>query len=95
MSLREDVQRHREAIHRIARAHGVSHVRLFGSGARGSERMDSDVDLLVRADRATLFDLAAMEQELEALLGRKVQIISEGGIKASARDAILREAVEV
>lgn len=95
MSLRDEIGQRREEILRIARAHGASRVRLFGSAARRSERSDSDTDILVSADHSTIFDLAAMEEELERSLGRKVQVVSDRGLKPSARDAILREAVEV
>lgn len=95
MTLREDVRRNRDAILAIAREHGASRVRIFGSVARGTERPDSDIDLLVHAESASLFDLAAMEEKLEAIFGRRVQVVSDGGLKSSVRDMILREAVAV
>lgn len=95
MTARDDLRRHREAILAIARTHGASRVRVFGSVARGTDGADSDVDLLVAADEATLFDLAAMEEEIERLLGRRVQVVSEDGLKPRVRDGILQEAVPV
>lgn len=95
MPVQGDLARERAKIISIARKHGASNVRVFGSVARGTERPDSDVDLLVRAETSTMFDLAAMEEEIERLLGRKVQVVSESGLKPRVRDVILREAVEV
>lgn len=61
-------------IHEIAARHGVSNIRIFGSFARGEARPDSDVDLLVNlAEGRSLFDLIHFEQEVEDLLGRKVE----------------------
>lgn len=95
MSVRDQVRASRAAILEIARKHGASSVRLFGSVARGREGPDSDVDILVTPGTASLFDLAAMEVELEALLGRRVQVVSDGGLKPHVREMILREAVAV
>lgn len=68
---------------------------MFGSVARGTERPDSDVDILIDAGSASLFDLAEMEDEIERLLGRPVQVVSEGGLKPRIRDMVLSEAVPV
>lgn len=67
-------------------------MRLFGSLARGEERPTSDIDLLVDfSEGSSLFDLIRMARELEALLGRSVDVISVGGLKP--RDShILAEA---
>lgn len=95
MALRDDVRKHREEILAICRKHGASRVRLFGSAARGTDRPDSDVDILVDAGSASLFDLAAMEEEIELVLGRRVQVVSENGLKPRVRDMVLHEAVPV
>jgi uncharacterized protein len=79
----------------IASRHHASRVRLFGSAARGDDRPDSDIDLLVDFDEdSSLFDLMRMSRELEALLGRTVDVVSAGGLKT--RDgAILAESVDL
>lgn len=65
-------------------------MRVFGSIARGEDRPDSDVDLLVQLRSGTsLMDLVTMTRELEALLGRAVDVVSEGGLKG--RDEHIRE----
>jgi hypothetical protein len=84
----------REAILRIAAYYGASNVRVFGSVARGEARPDSDVDLLV--DFPTdyrLWDRIGLKQDIEALLGRKVDIVHARFIRKELAPAILRDAV--
>lgn len=66
-------------IAKIVGAHGGRNVRVFGSVARGEARPGSDVDLLVEVERGTsLFELSAMETELEALVGCSVDVVTAG-----------------
>jgi predicted nucleotidyltransferase len=84
---------HADEVRAIAERHGATSVRVFGSIARDQDRFDSDLDLLVAVRPGTsLFDLAAMTEEIEVLLGVQVDIVSEGGLKARDRE-ILDEAV--
>lgn len=93
--LRVLVESRREQVMAIAARYHASRVRLFGSAARGEDRPDSDIDLLVDFDRdSSLFDLMRMSRELEALLGRPVDVISAGGLKSRDR-AILAESVDL
>ena len=93
--LRVLVESRREQVMAIAARHHASRVRLFGSAARGEDRPDSDIDLLVDFDQdSSLFDLMRMTRELEALLGHPVDVVSAGGLKSRDR-AILAESVEL
>ena len=84
----------REEILRVAAQHGANNVRVFGSIARGEAKSNSDVDLLVAMeDGRSLLDLVALWQDLEELLGCKVDVISEGGISPYLRERILAEAL--
>ena len=61
---------------------------LFGSFARGEERDDSDVDILVKFDRSLpigLFAYVRMHRELEEKLGRKVDLVEEGTLRPAAQ----------
>jgi predicted nucleotidyltransferase len=88
------VKKQREAIIRAAQQHGAIQVRLIGSVARGEARPDSDVDLLVTwRQGSSLLDHAALMLELESLLGRKVDIASDGWVKPSIRESVYRDAV--
>jgi uncharacterized protein len=93
--LRLLVESRREQVLAIASRHHASRVRLFGSAARGDDRPDSDIDLLVDFDDgSSLFDLMRMSRELEELLGRSVDVVSAGGLKTRDR-AILAESVDL
>jgi uncharacterized protein len=90
----DTIREKREAIVRIAASHGATQVRLIGSVARGEARPDSDVDLLVTWREGTsLLDHAALMLELESLLGRKVDIASDGWVKPSIRESVYRDAI--
>jgi hypothetical protein len=94
MSVGELLEEKREEILRLAAKHGASNVHIFGSVARGEDRPDSDVDFLVelQADRS-LLDRVALIQDLEDLLGRKVDVATVKGLRDVWRDRILKEAV--
>ena len=84
----------REEILAIAARHGARNVRVFGSVVRGEAGEDSDVDFLVELEEdRTLFDLGGMLMDLEDLLGRKVDLVTEGGLHWYIRDKVIREAV--
>jgi len=94
MDLKELLKEKRETILEIAAKHGARNVRVFGSAARGEADEQSDIDLLVdmEPDRS-LFDHAALWLDLQELLGRKVDVVTERGIKPRLRNRILEEAV--
>jgi len=74
--------------------HHAGNVRVFGSVARGEATDVSDVDILVTMDGgASLLDLVAVERELAALLGRRTDVVDEGGLSPYLRSGILQEAV--
>jgi predicted nucleotidyltransferase len=76
MPLRDELYRQRDTIRQIAARHGASNLRLFGSVARGEERPDSDVDLLVDlAEDRGFRDYLALAEELEGLLHRRVDLL--------------------
>jgi uncharacterized protein len=88
------VKTKREQILRLARRHGVTDVRVFGSMARGDAGPQSDVDLLVDVgpDPSPWFP-GGLVAELEELLGRRVQVVTERGLDDLLRDRVLEEAV--
>lgn len=96
MPLRDRLSEMTEAIRQAAAAHGALDVRVFGSVARGDEREGSDVDFLVTLEPGrTLLDLARLEIQLESLLGRRVDVVTEAGLRAPVLESALREAVHV
>ena len=78
------------------RAAGVRHAAVFGSVARGEATASSDIDVLVELDpeaRVSLYDLMGIELRLRELFGRKVDVVSRGGLRPSLDDSILEDAV--
>ncbi len=92
----EVIRTKREEIQRIAAKHGARNVRVFGSVARGEARPDSDVDFLIDVEPVTSsWFPAGLVQDLENLLGRRVEVVTERGLNRLIRDEVLREAVPV
>ena len=78
MGIQEIVENRKEQILAIARKHGACHVRIFGSVAQGSADENSDVDFLVDLEEGrSLFDLGGLLYDLQELLGRKVDVVTE------------------
>jgi len=79
---------------RVAHQHGATSVRVFGSRARGDSTPKSDLHLLVRLDfKRSLLDLIAIQQDLEDLLGCKVDVVTENGLSPYIRERVLAEAL--
>jgi uncharacterized protein len=80
--LRDLVVEQADEIRAVVRRHRGRKVALFGSAARGDEREGSDVDFLVEFEPgSSLFDLLHLQDDLEALPGRSVDVVSVGGLK--------------
>jgi hypothetical protein len=83
-----------EELRRIAVRHGIERLRVFGSYARGEAAAESDVDLLIRLQPGRGFsDLMAFCNEVEAALGRRVDVVTEDGLSPYIRDRVLAEAI--
>lgn len=88
-----DVHPFREDILRLATQHGASNVRIFGSVARGEDRDESDIDFLVdMAPDRSLFDLGGLLMDLQQLLKRRVDVVTERGLRPRIRGRVLAEA---
>lgn len=94
MGVLELLRQRRNEILKLASQHGVRNVRVFGSAARGEADGDSDIDFLVELEPdRTLFDLGALLMDLQDLLGRKVDVVTDDSIYWLLRRRILKEAV--
>jgi uncharacterized protein len=89
----DQLQTRREEILAAAARHGARNVRVFGSVARGEERDDSDVDFLIELEPGrSLFDLAHVIADLEALLRCRVDVVPEANLHPRIRDGVRQEA---
>lgn len=92
----EVLNENRQAIRALAVRHRVANPRVFGSVARGDDREDSDLDILVDTlEETTLFDLGGLQHDLEILLQRRVDLATSKGLRPKVRDRVLAEAVAI
>ena len=91
-----------EALHTLRRyegalrARGVRHAALFGSTARGDNRPDSDIDILVEFDpeaRVTVFDYVGIKDYIGSLFDRPVDVIDRDALKPHLREPAARDAI--
>jgi len=95
-SLRDEVLRKADLVRTIALAHGAEGVELFGSVARGEDRPDSDIDLLVELQpRRSLLDIIGLENDLSDLFGRKVDVTTRRSLKPRVLKAALKEKLRI
>lgn len=93
-TLNELLKEKREEILEIAARHGAYNVRVFGSVARGEADEDSDVDFLVNMEQGrSLFDLGGLLMDLQDLLGCKVDVATEKGLKQRMRERVLKAVI--
>ncbi|MHB0999542.1 MAG: nucleotidyltransferase family protein [Armatimonadota bacterium] len=94
MNIRELLENNRDEILRIAKKHGATNVRIFGSVARGQETLESDLDVLVDFEKGrSLMDHSALVIELQDLLGCRVDVATERGLKERIRDQVTKDSV--
>ncbi len=88
------IQAHRAEILAIAKRRGLRDVRVFGSMARGDADDDSDVDLLVSLPPGiSALALGGLLMDVQDLLHRKVDVLTEGGLHPRIRERVLEESL--
>ena len=94
MAIEEIIKEKREEILQIAARRGAYNLRIFGSVARGDAGPDSDLDLLVDMQPGKgLLDMGGLLMDLQDLLGCRVDLVTEKGLRGRIRERVLREAV--
>ena len=92
----EVFEQNRELIREAVQRRRTTNPRVFGSVLHGTDKDDSDIDILVDAPLGTtLIDLIGLEQELERKLGVRVQVLTPGSLHSLFRDKVLAEAEPV
>jgi uncharacterized protein len=92
----EALRTHREDIRRVVEANRARNPRIFGSVLHGEDMEGSDLDLLVdRTPDTSLMDIAAIQVELERLLGVTVDVLTPNALPAKFRGQVLAEAMSV
>jgi predicted nucleotidyltransferase len=86
----------RSEILALAAKRGARNVRVFGSVARGEADDESDLDFLVEMEPGrSVLDLGGLLMDIQGLLGRSVDVVTENGLKERIRERVLREAIPV
>jgi uncharacterized protein len=76
----------------LLRKHDVLFAGVFGSRARGEERADSDIDLLVRFSKQKgLFELVGLEHDLSESLNLKVDLVTENGLSPLLKSEVMKD----
>ena len=78
------------------RARGVSHAALFGSRARGDNRPDSDIDIMIEVDPAAgigVYEYVALKDYIAALFDRPVDVVNRDGLKPYVKPAVTTDAI--
>ena len=93
MHLIDIVKLKKKEILAISSAHGAFNVRIFGSAVRREDDFRSDVDFLVDLEQGrSLLDLGGAQVQLQELLDRKVDIVTEKALHWYLRETIIKEA---
>jgi predicted nucleotidyltransferase len=93
MTIADRLRARRRHVLAAAARNGARNVRIFGSVARGEETPQSDLDVPVDLEPGrSLFDLGRLLMDLQALLGCRVDVVTEKGLRSRLRDRVLREA---
>lgn len=83
-------------IAKILRKNGIKKAGLFGSYARGEQKKNSDIDILIEpAKGMSLFDVVGIELELKKLLGKKVDLLTYAGISPHLKKYIINDEVKI
>ena len=94
MTIEQLLREKRDNIRSIAAKHGAYNVRIFGSVIRGEAGPDSDIDFLIDVGPTTSsWFPAGLILDLEEILGRRVEVVTEKALNPYIRDHVLREAV--
>ena len=87
---------HRVDIRRVVESHRARNARVFGSVVHGDDTEGSDLDILIDpTPETTLMDVAAIQVELERLLGISVDVLTPRALPEKFRSVVLAEAVSV
>jgi len=96
MLINNIVQKEKTRILELAKKHGAKDIRIFGSMTRTDATDKSDVDFLVDLEEGRdLFDLGAFQMDIQDLLHRKVDVVTENSLHRMMRDRVLSEAIKL
>lgn len=96
MPVRVELERVKKKVVPVFKKCGVIRAAIFGSFVRGEAGENSDLDFLVEFEgQKTLLDLAALQQELEEVMGKKVDVVTYASLHPKVREKVIREQVDI
>lgn len=97
MSRNKEIEKIKKKVVPILKKNKVVRAGIFGSYARGENRKNSDVDILVDIDdpKLSLLGIIGLEIELRKLLGKKVDLLTYNGLSPYLKEGILKEEVKI
>ena len=96
MGIQEIIADKKTQILALATKHGAFNIRIFGSVANGTADESSDIDFLVDMEKGrSLLDLGGLLMDLQELLGRKVDVVTEKGLRERIREVVINQAVQL
>lgn len=80
----------------LLKQNGVVKAGIFGSYARGEQKKNSDVDMLIKyKGRKSLFDLVHLERELEVAVGKKIDLLTYNSLHPLIKERVLNEEIRI
>jgi uncharacterized protein len=96
MKKNNELKKLKPKIVKILKKYGVKKAGIFGSYARGEQKKRSDIDILAQVPKKiNLYDFIGIKQDLESVLGKKVDLITYKGIRPELKKMILRDEVRI
>ena len=92
----DDLEKYQQLILPVLKRYFIKRAAIFGSFAKGKNDSHSDVDLLIEPENDfTIFKMLKLEEEISALLNRKVDIVEYNALKSSIRNEVLLSAIPI
>ena len=91
-----DLEQYQQLILPVLKRYFIKRAAIFGSFAKGTNRLNSDIDLLIEPGKGfTLFKMLKLEQEITELTNRKVDLVEYNAIKPSIKNEVLLSAITI
>ena len=92
----QDLKDYKQLILPVLNRYAIKRAAIFGSAAKGTMTINSDVDLLIEPDKGfTIFKMLKLEEEISELLNRKVDLVEYSALKPSIRNEVLSSAISI